>query len=503
MGLLSGDVEAALRRGTFLSSRRVEALCRFFQLLVIANVAIFGAGCRIKAPAPVIPPAPPPAVSPSEINVSVSLPTSLAQNALNSSVPTESGADPYNININGGADNCGSGVSFGYHASRGPINLAPSGNTISATTELDYWAKGRARYPCIFGAGPLIYGSCGVGESLPGFALTLRATFGGVDSNWNPQIGTALTDLHSVRDCKVTLVGINVTGNIQSGLSNVINGALPTINQAISNALNLKTRAQQAWAYLLNPIKLQDSFWLSVHPRAIGVFPLSGDANSLNFGLRLTAQPELAFTSNPPASDSVPLPAPSAVPASNSFSIELPIEAPYTDISEAIDKELLLSTNGIRYPPTGSNYLTITGASFYGYGNQAVLRIDGNISGIFGKKVTVYLVGTPSYNSGGNVLSFPDMDFSIDSHNLLLKLAAWLEQDKVRDDLRTRVVFDLSKYVTEAKGKLQASLNQTIGAATVTGAVNQLNLLDVYSSPNDGQFKVLFLTNGTVNFALH
>lgn len=427
----------------------------------------------------------------------------MAQNALNNVVPTESGADPYNININGGADNCGNGVSFGYHATRGPIAVAPSGNSISATAQIDYWAKGRARSPCIFGHGPIIDGSCGIGEPLPGFSLTLKAAFNGVDNNWNPLVSTSLADIHSTRDCKVTLVNINVTGHIRDGLANVINNALPSANQQLSAALNLHTRARQMWTYLSNPLKLQQNFWLSVHPRAIGVFPLASDANSINFGLCLTGLPELAFTTAAPPIDTTPLPAPTAVPASNSFNVEMPVEASYQEVSEQINKVLLLSTHGIRYPPTGSNYLTVTGASFYGYGNKAVLRLDGKISGVFGKDVTVYLVGTPSFNSGSNILSFPDIDFSVESHNLLLKIAVWLEQDKVRDDLRTRLVFDLSKYVNDAKSKLQAALNQNIGSATLVGTVNQLNLLDVYSSPSDGQFKVLFLTDGSFNVTIH
>ena len=478
------------------------ATTRTFSLVTTVAAVLLTTGCPHNVSAPVVPVAPPPAVSQSQVNLNVSLPTSVAQNALNNAVPKEAGADPYNVNINGGADNCGKGVSFGYHASRGPITLAPSGNSISAASQIDYWAKGRARSPC-FIAEPLIYGSCGVGEPLSGFSLTLKASFNGIDGNWNPQVSTSLADIHSTRDCNVTLVNINVTGHIRDGLANVINNALPSASQSLSSALNLRSKAQQGWNYLSTPIKLPQGFWLSIHPRAIGVFPLVGDASSLNFGLRLTAQPELLFTSTAPPSDSTPLPTPSAVPASNSFSIEMPIEASYSDISDQVNKDLLLSTHGIRYPPAGSNYLTVTGASLYAYGNKAVVRLDGDISGVFGKKVTVYLVGTPSYNSGSNILSFPDMDFSVESHNFLLKIAAWLEQDKLRDDLRTRLVFDISKYVQEAKTKMQAAMNQNIGNATLAGAVNQLNLLDVYSSPTDGQFKVVLLTDGSLNITLH
>lgn len=476
---------------------------RHYHLFLIALIATLLAGCHLKAPAPVIPPTPEPVIKPSQVNISIAVPTSLAQNAINSAVPKETGADPYNVNVNGGADNCGNGVSFGYHVTRGPINLAPAGNSVTAATELDYWAKGRARSPCIFGAGPLIDGSCGVGEALPGFSLALRASFGGVDGNWNPQISTALADLHSVRDCHVTLVNINVTGHIRDGLANVINNTLPSLNQSLGTALNLRTRASQGWTYLSSPIRLQDSFWLAIHPKAIGVFPLQADAASLHAGLRLTAQPELIFSSTPPPADTLQLPAPTAVSPTNVFSVELPVEGQYSDISAQIDKDLHLSTQGIRYPPTGSNYMTITGASLYGYGAKAVLRIDGRIAGIFGKKVTVYLAGTPAYNSATNVLSFPDMDFSVESRNLLLKAAVWLDQNNLTNDLRTRAVFDLSKPVTEAKNKVQSALNQNLGPASVSGNLNELTLLSLYSSPEKGQLRMLLEADGSVDFVLH
>ena len=463
---------------------------------------LFLGGCRVHIPAPTISPSPIPVVQTSEVNLQASVPLSIIQTAVNNVVPTQTGADPYTVNINGGADNCGKGVSFGYHVTRGAINLSASGSTVSASAELDYWAKGRAKSPCLLGGGPMIYGSCGDGGALRGLSLTLRSTFSGIGTNWSPLVDTSLADLHALNNCDVTLININVTRDVVNGVSAEINRVLPSLDQTLAKSLNLQDRAQSGWNYLLSPIKLGDGFWLSIHPQAIGLFPLEGNTLSLSAGMRITAMPELIFASAEPPADSTTLPPPTAVPASNTFSIELPIEGGYEDISAQIGKELSLQSGGIRYPPTGSNYLTVKGASLFGYGKQAVLRVDGQISGILGKQATIYLVGTPSYDSGTNVLSFPDMAFSVESHNLLLKLAAWLDQDNLRTDLRSRVIFDTSKEVNEAKSRLQSGLNQTVGIATLAGSVNQLKLLDIYTDPDKGQIKALFEANGTLNVVL-
>lgn len=219
--------------------------------------------------------------------------------------------------------------------------------------------------------------------------------------------------------------------------------------------------------------------------------------------MRLTAQPELIFSSVKPVADKSPLPAPSTVPSSNAFSIQLPVEAGYKFASEQIDEDLRVTTSGMRYPPTGNPYLTVTGAALYGYGTKAVLRVDGRVSGIFGKRVTVYLSGTPSFDSGTNTLSFPNLQFSLESHNLLLKIAAWLDQVNLQQDLRNRLVFDLSKQVGQKKAQLQAALNGSLGPVALAGSVNELTLLGVYSKSDSGQFTALFRTNGTLNITWH
>ena len=462
------------------------------------------AGCAYTANQPPETTTPPPPVPASHVGLSVSAPMSLAQTPVNNAVPPTLDAAPYNVHLNGGADNCGNGVSLGYHVQRSPISVTGAGSTVSATTELDYWIDGRARWPCakILGhniSGPLIYGSCGKNKSLRRMTLGLNANFTGIDASWNPLINLALIGPTPLDECKVTKLNKDVTAAITGAMSGAVNGSLPQLNQALVNGIKLPGRAQQGWNALLQPIAVAPSAYLVIHPSSVGVFPFVATPDTLFAGLQVVASPEVILSASSPPPDRTPLPQPGSVPPSNAFFVAFPIEADYKYINSQLESVFKIDKGGIRYPPTGDQYAKVTGASVYAYGQKAVLRLDLKVSGIFGPKAIVYLVGTPKYDALHNVLSFPDLDFTVDSASILLQVAAWLDQSSLRVDLRARAQIDLSAQVNDARAKLQSALNRQMGVAKLTGSVDSLDLMGIYASPSDSQFKVVLKTSGTLN----
>jgi Domain of unknown function (DUF4403) len=475
---------------------------RFARVLAILLASLFLNACNYIATDPNPPVAPQPTISPSQVSLTVSVPLALAQSAVNNAVPSSFGVEPYNGEIDGGADDCSDGgANYGFGITRDAIGLSASGSSISASTGLHYWMKARGRTKVVFFCSQLIYVSCGVNEPQPGMSMTIQSTFLGVDPSWSPQTHTSLQDLHPLGRCKIGFINYDITDSVVNGARDAINRALPTVDQAIASGANLRARAQQGWSQLLNPIQVTDGVWLSLHPQTVGVFPLQGNSQSITAGLQITARPELTVSNAPPPPDTNPLPAPATVAPSNAFSVELPVEASTAEITTQLQNKII----GFRYPASGIPYAVIKGVSLAAYGSQVVLKIDAKIRGeaLFGDSVTVYLQGTPAYDPANNVLTFPDLTFTDQSSSLLLNLYTWLDYTGIVNRLRAAATLDLSTQIGDAKTRLQNALNQNVGPLSLSGTVGSLNLLAVYTDPQTNQLKALFQTSGTLNATLH
>lgn len=455
----------------------------------------------IRAPVPSETNAPPLAVQASHIAVPVTVSTLLPQSAINAAVPQRLDADDYTVKINGGADKChDNGASVGYHVHRDPIIISGAGNTLSAKTAVAYNVIGRAKPPLPFGAcGPLFSGSCGRGEPEPRLKVGLSVTLGGINPDWTPNITFTPASVSPDGACKVAFFDYHIEDKIADLARNAINSSSAAAQSGVANAIDLPNKVSKAWKQLQTPIKLAPSVWLAIHPQQIGAQPFVVTPNTTTSGLFLQAMPTVSFSDAAPPTDNNPLPPPSAALPSNQYYISLPMQADYATLSKQIQAALKLQTAGIRYPPTGSNYLTVTGADVYGYGQKAVVRLELRVRGIFGARAVLYLLGTPAFDTNRNVISFPDLDFSVDSKNILLNLVAWLEQDKLRDDLRARATYDITEYVNKAKQTMVSELNQDVGIASLKGTVDAINLLGVYISPDQRQFTAQLQTSGTLN----
>jgi hypothetical protein len=429
-----------------------------------------------------------PVVPNSALNVTITAPVSLVGTAAESALPPSFDVPEYNFNINGGADHCdSSGISFGYHVERTPIAVTGSGATLSATTDLHYRIGARARTKVLFVCSPLIYANCGKDSEWPRvMTLTLAGTFTGVDAGWNPELSFS-SALNPQNTCNVTLLNIDVTPTMRDAVKVAIDRVTPQLHDQLLSQVGVPAKVSTSWKTLEDPIAVGDSAWLMIHPQGIGVSPFTVNDGTMLMGISLIARPELILAKAAPSSDSTPLPGPTAIVPGNSFNMAVPIEATYDYVNDQLRKALKVGTMDGRFPATGNEYITVNDVSVYVYGAQIVIRLDIKIAGWFGDSATVYLVGTPAFDSGASVLSFPDAEFTVESQSILVKLAAWLNGSALRDNLRADARIDLSTQISTARAALQKAINGKVGPLTLTGNVARFTILGMYPSAVDAK----------------
>jgi len=462
-------------------------------LAVIVTVA--GACHGINPSLPSVVPDPMPVAPPSSVSVPVTMPLASLQAMAEASVPTSAGAAPYNEAFGtGGPDEPSCGFNAGYAVDRSPISITGAGSSLTTAFSVSYGATVRHRVPC---PGALLEVSCGWGGEPRRTATMSLTTDITIDRTWGFASHSRSNGVQAGNRCKVSIFNIDVTDKITGKLGDQLTALAGALDQRIVSAVQLRDRAEVAWTRLQTPLRLTDNAHLMLHPDQAGIIPLTFDGGVIRTGVWLSAHPEILL-GRTPTPGTVPLPTATPPSGGDVFVVVLPVSATYGLINQQLRKLLKLDERGYRYPPVGKRYITVTDVEVYGYGKQAVVRVGFKGSA----KGTMYLTGTPSYDVLNDVLSFPDLDFTVETRNLLVKAANWFAHDTFRDDLRQRLALKLGDQLNTAKQQLSTALNSKVGEVQLSGSAGQLNLLGVYADARKGTFEAMFQASGTLRAAL-
>jgi hypothetical protein len=362
---------------------------------------------------------------------------------------------------------------YEYSFWRDPLGLALNGNSLSLSLHGYYKARGGRRV----GGHVVTLGSCGDGEPPREITAGIATTFS-FSPTWKLESKTALVGaINYPNQCDVTLLNFNVTHYIQDAVNPQI-GSIPSAIDAKVSQYDIRPAAQTVWSDIQQPVKISESAWLLLSPELVRLGSLNGSGSSLNISVGMQAHPKI-FIGNKPSPTTNPFPnLQSSLPASG-FHIALEGQLSLDDASSALRKQLVSR----RYP-FGNRYVTITDARVYGNGNQMVVQlgINGTVKG------TLYFTGTPVFTSATgstpDVITVPDLDFSISTKNVLAKVANWLNHEGFRQSIAAEAKWPLTASVNEAKTQLQSALNQPIGTrAVLTGSLKALRPIGFYSTP--------------------
>ena len=154
------------------------------------------------------------------------------------------------------------------------------------------------------------------------------------------------------------VLGTRVTfkGAAEAFLRSRIEDALPRIDEALNDSLELRDRAEEAWREIQEPVKVSDSpdLWLSASPVSVTLPPL--DLHSDRVVLEARLDTRLALDTRKPGKASPaglpPVSTGAGEAKASGFTLQLPVFLGY----EAVNRELGQRLSGHRVPmPQGSH----------------------------------------------------------------------------------------------------------------------------------------------------
>lgn len=366
-------------------------------------------------------------------------------------------------------------LTFAYEAERSPFEAEVVGETARLSATLDYRVRAWYDPPVL----PQVSVSCGTGEDEPrpkavvelSSPLTLSPDWVLVSRTQVERVAPASTEKSD--RCQITPLGIDVTGSMMDAATAFLEDETSTIDEKVAE-VDVRESLQGIWHTLQEPHELTDGVWLLINPVGVTRGSMDGDGTVLTIQVGLTAKPQIIVGPRPTfnLTDLPPL-AEGAV--NDEAHILIEGLAQYGPAAERLTREL--EENEVTF---GGTLIRLQRIDLRGIGDGQIalgVTFDGSARG------TVYLVGTPEIDRGTRMIHVPDLEFDVETRNLLVGGLAWLARSNLVQFLRDRARIPIADMMELAEEQLRKGINRQLSdEVTVEGEVLGSHLVDVVAT---------------------
>ena len=241
--------------------------------------------------------------------------------------------------------------------------------------------------------------------------------------------------------------------NIVEGITQPVQQVLSDlINKKINELFPLKAQIAKVWSAVQKPVLLDRNYsaWLKLTPREVMLSPLYAQNNKVKVSVGINSYAELVVGPEPVANPPVPLP--NLKPVSTfdrNFRIALNADLFYRDILN-IASPLLLNKE---FNADGKTII-IKALDLYGNGDKFVIKIEtsGSLEGVY------FLTGTPRFDPRTNIFSVEDVDFDMQTQDLLLQSADWFLHSMIKSRIQEKLNMDLTQRLEQSREMARRAL---------------------------------------------
>lgn len=167
----------------------------------------------------------------------------------------------------------------------------------------------------------------------------------------------------------------------------------------------------------------------------------------------------------------------------NRLDVTLPIAVSYTVLDEYLNREL----GGQNFRVDKQTNFIPKAISTQSYGDRALVQMDFVLERDGRKNISgeLFLVGKPTFDTEGEAIRFEDIDFDINSKNILANNASWLKQNELLAIIHKRAHFPIGAYISQARLELQQRGYFSTDFASFRVKNPELTVKDMYVTEQD------------------
>jgi len=311
-----------------------------------------------------------------------------------------------------------------------------------------------------------------------------------VNNDWSIKTVTTSDDYEWVKKPTIKLGGITipVTPIAYILLKSNLSSYSQKIDQTIASTLNFRAYAEKGWQMMFEPFHIPGDYnaWILMTPYSISINPIKGSNGKIRFGATVTSDVECIIDNQPPVHKSSALPVIQqlAIPG-DTFRINLLTDIPYPTIERLTTETVCDSVYTF-----GNKHLSFE--TFHVYGSNGQMTIETKVKGSI--KGTMYLTGTPYFNSADTTLRVKNLKFDLKTRNFLMKSAKWLFNGKVERTISKAIAIPFSSNIRAIETNLANYLNRRqLGYGfELNGKLAKVTVTDLIMTPESVKANLVF-----------
>ena len=349
------------------------------------------------------------------------------------------------------------GISFWYKLERNPLAFDGKENQLfldlsgKYSIKINYCPKCTGLFSdkenCIV---PRLYASCGVNEPMRRIQVSTATTLS-VNKDYKIDANTTLKNIVTDDKCEITVFKYDATKKLVDEMEKALKDVTADIDKKIEQT-DLKKEVQKIWKELNNPIVIPSVGYFYLSPTTLAISSPNFSKDKLNLTVSVNAFPKVTLEEK--KINNTPLPDLNSTTGEKGFEISLAIQGKYNSINSLLAQNLNGKEIQLKKEKIKIDSVLILGAN-----NQKLsfkVHFSGKRSGL------MYFAGTPKFDKEKQIISFPDMDFDIETKSVLLKSATWLFDDLITSKIREFAVYDVSKDLNSNKKMIEKELNREL-----------------------------------------
>ena len=355
---------------------------------------------------------------------------------------------------------------------RGTILVSAEDSLFHFTVPLRIWVK----------AGVSVLGFTQYKETEFELDLRFKTKFD-LDRDWSVNTQTQADGYGWVRRPTISVIGVNIpVTNIVGGLIDRNLGTITkTIDQQVRRNVDLRTPVLKAWNTLRDPFLISEKYrtYLQVVPKRILITPLRFEGRVIRSTIGIEGHTLTTTGAKPDIRPAVSLPDLTVVSqVRDDFQIGLLSEASYPEAAKLVADEFVgksFSFSDDRY------HITIISMDMYGQNDNLIIKagLKGTING------DIYLKGRPYYDAREQTISLKNLEYDLDTRNVLQRSASWLLKGTFARTLEKQLTIPIGSQLADMQKLLQEQLKhkQIAKGVVLNGRIDEIKPDQVYLTP--------------------
>ena len=379
---------------------------------------------------------------------------------------------------------------YKYGFVRSPFVFSCVNNKVSIGFQGSYQIAG-SKTVCAFDkqVSPWVSGSCGFGNEPMRKVDINISSFLELLPSYHVRTTTRIDRLHARDKCVVSLLQTDMTREVMDSIRASIETYTTSFDQFVqtvnSNALLMQWRTHGNRVF---PVSKYG--YLNLNPSMLRVGSFNYNKDTLTFSVGFQGVPKFS-------SDSMSIVTQGYLP-SFSNTENAPGIATYLDASYEYRFLSQLLNDSLRNKPFEVEGRTFVIKNIHLAGtNDNKLLIDVSFDGA--RRGTFHLSGSPVLDTARQVLSMPDISFSLESRDMLINIAKGLFRKRIMKKLKDQSVFDIAELIKNNKAIIEGRLNQQLTDWLATkGEFHELKVVGLLPGETAIQIQLFIRGNITV-----